>query len=275
MINEICRNDMHGKTALITGAAKRVGRAIASELHAAGACVAVHYRSAAGAAETLVRELNAVRPGSACAVAADLHATKATEPLVEAVIARFGRLDALVNNASTFFATPLGSIDTAAWDDLIGSNLKAPLFLTQAAAPYLRAARGAVVNMTDVHAERPLAGYPLYCAAKAGLLGLTRALAIELAPEVRVNAVAPGPILWPEAEETSHADTPSAPSFSPSPSSASGFDADERARIVAHTLLKRTGEAGDIARTVRFLLAEAPYITGQVINVDGGRTAHL
>ena len=209
-INKICGNDMHGKTALITGAAKRVGRAIARELHAAGACVAVHYRSAAG-------------------------------------------------------------------DDLIGSNLKAPLFLTQAAAPYLRAARGAVVNMTDVHAERPLAGYPLYCAAKAGLLGLTRALAIELAPEVRVNAVAPGPILWPEAEETSHADTPSAPSFSPSPSpsSASGFDADERARIVAHTLLKRIGEAGDIARTVRFLLAEAPYITGQVINVDGGRTAHL
>lgn len=267
---------MHGKMALITGAAKRVGRAIASELHAAGACVAVHYRSAAGAAETLVRELNAVRPGSACAVAADLHAAKAPEQLVEAVIARFGRLDALVNNASTFFATPLGSIDTAAWDDLIGSNLKAPLFLTQAAAPYLRAARGAVVNMTDVHAERPLAGYPLYCAAKAGLLGLTRALAIELAPEVRVNAVAPGPILWPEAEETSHADAPSAPSSSShSPSSACGFDADERARIVAHTLLKRTGEAGDIARTVRFLLAEAPYITGQVINVDGGRTAHL
>ena len=279
MINEICRNDMHGKTALITGAAKRVGRAIASELHAAGACVAVHYRSTAGAAETLVRELNAVRPGSACAVAADLHATKATEQLVEAVIARFGRLDALVNNASTFFATPLGSIDTAAWDDLIGSNLKAPLFLTQAAAPYLRASRGAVVNMTDVHAERPLAGYPLYCAAKAGLLGLTRALAIELAPEVRVNAVAPGPILWPEAEETSHADTPSAPSFSPSPSpspsTARRFDADERARNVAHTLHKRTGEPGDIARTVRFLLAEAPYITGQVINVDGGRTAHL
>lgn len=266
---------MHGKTALITGAAKRVGRAIASELHAAGACVAVHYRSAAGAAETLVRELNAVRPGSACAVAADLRTAKAPEQLVEAVIARFGRLDALVNNASTFFATPLGSIDTAAWDDLIGSNLKAPLFLTQAAAPYLRAARGAVVNMTDVHAERPLAGYPLYCAAKAGLLGLTRALAIELAPEVRVNAVAPGPILWPEAEETSHTGTPSAPSFFPSPSSACGFDADERARIVAHTLLKRTGEAGDIARTVRFLLAEAPYITGQVINVDGGRTAHL
>ena len=267
---------MHGKTALITGAAKRVGRAIASELHAAGACVTVHYRSAAGAAEALVRELNALRPGSACAVAADLRAAKAPERLVEAVIARFGRLDALVNNASTFFATPLGSIDTAAWDDLIGSNLKAPLFLTQAAAPYLRAVRGAVVNMTDVHAERPLAGYPLYCAAKAGLLGLTRALAIELAPEVRVNAVAPGPILWPEAEETSHADAPSAPSSSShSPSSACGFDADERARIVAHTLLKRTGEAGDIARIVRFLLAEAPYITGQVINVDGGRTAHL
>ena len=270
-INKICGNDMHGKTALITGAAKRVGRAIARELHAAGACVAVHYRTAAEAAEALVRELNAARPGSACAMAADLRAAEAPERLVEAVIARFGRLDALVNNASTFFATPLGGIDTAAWDELTGSNLKAPLFLTQAAAPYLRAARGAVVNITDVHAERPLAGYPLYCAAKAGLLGLTRALAVELAPAVRVNAVAPGPILWPEGEETHRASPPSAPA----PAPAGGFDAEARARIVAHTLLKRTGEAGDIARTVRFLLAEAPYITGQVINVDGGRTAHL
>lgn len=256
---------MLGKTALITGAAKRVGRAIARELHAAGANVVVHYRRAADAAETLVRELNAARPGSACAVAADLLDSAAPDRLVEAVIARFGRLDALVNNASTFFATPLGGIDEDAWNDLVGSNLKAPLFLTQAAAPYLRAARGAVVNITDVHAERPLAGYPLYCVAKAGLLGLTRALAIELSPEVRVNAVAPGPILWPETTAEAGAAT----------GAATDFDEDARGRIIDHTLLKRPGGPRDIARTVRFLLDEAPYVTGQVLNVDGGRTAHL
>lgn len=159
-----------------------------------------------------------------------------------------------MNNASSFFPTPLGSIDQAAWDDLVGSNFKAPLFLTQAAAPHLRAANGAVVNITDIHAERPLAGYPLYCAAKAGLLGLTRALAIELAPQVRVNAVAPGPILWPDD---------------------STFDSDARDRIVDHTLLKRAGKPQDIADAVCFLLDGANYVTGQVINVDGGRTAHL
>ena len=252
---------MLGKTVLVTGAAKRVGRAIAGELHAAGANVVVHYRHAAEAAKTVVDEFNAVRAGSACAVAGDLCDIASLDRLVEATVEHFGGLDALVNNASTFFATPLGSIDLAVWDDLIGSNLKAPLFLTQAAAPHLRAAHGAIVNITDVHAERPFANYPLYCAAKAGLLGLTRALAIELAPEVRVNAVAPGPILWPETASEAEA--------------AMGFDADERARIVAHTLLKRSGEAQDIARAVRFLLADAPYVTGQVINVDGGRTAHL
>lgn len=153
-----------------------------------------------------------------------------------------------------FFATPLGEIDLAAWNDLIGTNLKAPLFLTQAAAPHLRATRGAVVNITDIHAERPLAAYPLYCAAKAGLLGLTRALAIELAPEVRVNAVAPGPILWPDD---------------------AAFDGAARDAIVAHTLLQREGSPQEIARTVRFLLDDAAYVTGQVINVDGGRTTHL
>jgi pteridine reductase len=245
---------VNGKTVLITGAAKRVGSAIAREMHAAGANVMLHYRTATADAELLVREFNTLRPASAACLQADLLDITQLPLLVAATIARFGRLDALVNNASSFFATPLGEIDLAAWNDLIGTNLKAPLFLTQAAAPYLRATRGAVVNITDIHAERPLAAYPLYCAAKAGLLGLTRALAIELAPEVRVNAVAPGPILWPDDE---------------------AFDSAARDAIVAHTLLQREGSPQEIARTVRFLLDDAAYVTGQVINVDGGRTTHL
>ncbi len=245
---------MIGKTVLVTGAAKRVGRSIARELHAAGANIMVHYRTATEAAATIAAELNALRPGSAYCQQADLLDVAALGALVANTVAHFGRLDALVNNASSFSPTPLGQIDLAAWDDLVGSNFKAPLFLTQAAAPYLKAAHGAVVNITDIHAERPLAGYPLYCAAKAGLLGLTRALAIEMAPEVRVNAVAPGPILWPDEGL---------------------FDNAMRDKIVAHTLLKRSGSPQDIARAVRFLLDDASYITGQVINVDGGRTAHL
>ena len=248
---------MIGKTVLITGAARRVGRAIALELHAAGANVLLHYRKAADDARALAGELNAQRPGSAFCQAADLLDLGALSALVDVTLEQFGRLNALVNNASSFFATPLGQIDLAAWDDLIGSNLRAPLFLTQAAAPHLRATRGAVVNITDIHAERPLVTYPLYCAAKAGLLGLTRALAIELAPEVRVNAVAPGPILWPDADAPGR------------------FAPQAQEHIIAHTLLKREGRPDDIARTVRFLLDEAPYVTGQVINVDGGRSAHL
>jgi pteridine reductase len=243
-----------GKTVLVTGAAKRVGCAIARELHAAGADVMLHYRTATADAELLVAEFNALRPASAACLQADLLDVAQLPRLVAATVDRFGRLDGLVNNASSFFATPFGGIDLPAWDDLIGSNLKAPLFLTQAAAPHLRAARGAVVNVTDIHAERPLAGYSLYCVAKAGLLGLTRALAIELAPEVRVNAVAPGPILWPDDD---------------------AFDRAARDAIVAHTLLQREGSPQEIARTVRFLLEDAAYVTGQVINVDGGRTAHL
>lgn len=240
---------------LVTGGARRVGAAIARTLHAVGARVVVHYRASGAEAERLAAELNALRPASAATAQADLRAAGAPAQLVDAVLARFGRLDALVNNASSFFATPLGAIDEAAWDDLMGSNLKGPLFLAQAAAPHLREVGGAIVNITDVHAERPLKGYPLYCAAKAGLLGLTRALAVELGPQVRVNAVAPGPIAWPE--------------------NSIDFPPAEREAIVAHTLLDRVGSPADIARTVKFLIFDSPYITGQVINVDGGRTAHL
>ena len=244
---------------LITGAARRVGAEIARTLHAAGACTMLHYRASAGEAAQLAADLNALRPGAAASAQADLRDVAALARLVAETVARFGRLDALVNNASSFFATPVGGITETAWDDLMGSNLKGPLFLSQAAAPHLAASSlaggGAIVNITDVHAERPLQGYPLYCAAKAGLLGLTRALAVELGPRVRVNAVAPGAIEWPAGE--------------------ADFPAAERAAIVRHTLLKRIGAPADIARSVKFLILDAPYITGQVINVDGGRTAHL
>lgn len=239
---------------LITGAARRVGARIARELHAAGADVVLHYRHSAGEAVALAASLNTTRAASASTVAGDLKNDGVPESIISDLIARHGRLDALINNASSFHATPIGSIDSNAWLDLIGSNLKAPLFLSQAAAPYLAHTRGCIVNIIDIHAERPLRNYPVYCAAKAGLLGLTRSLAIELAPDIRVNGVSPGPIEWPEDHQ-----------FSPA----------ERMQIIAHTLLKREGQPSDIARTVRFLVLDAPYVTGQVIAVDGGRNAHL
>lgn len=244
---------------MVTGAARRVGAQIARTLHAAGAAVVLHHHASATEAQALAAELNAQRANSALALRRDLRDIAALPALVDEAVGHFGRLDALVNNASSFFATPVGDIDLAAWDDLIGSNLKGPLFLSQAAAPLLAASAlpggGSIVNITDIHAERPLKGYPLYCAAKAGLLGLTRALALELAPAVRVNAVAPGAIAWPE--------------------NASDFPPAERAAIIDDTLLKCVGTPEDIARAVRFLVFDAPYVTGQVINVDGGRTAHL
>ncbi len=185
---------MNPPVILVTGAARRVGAAIARHLHASGAVLAIHCRASCAEAERLAGELNAARADSAAVFAADLTDTAALPGLVAAAVARFGRLDGLVNNASSFFPTPVGQIDEEAWADLAGSNLKAPLFLAQAAAPHLAAAGGCIVNITDVHAERPLKGYPVYSAAKGGLLALTRALAIELAPAVRVNAVAPGAI---------------------------------------------------------------------------------
>lgn len=240
---------------LVTGAARRVGAEIARTLHAAGARVAIHYYRSRTEAEALAARLDAQRAGSAAAFAADLLDATALTQLVDHVVAHFGRLDGLVNNASSFYPTKVGATGTAAWDDLVGTNLKAPLFLAQAAAPHLAQGSGNIVNITDIHAARPLKGYAVYCAAKAGLLGLTRALAVELGPAVRVNAVAPGAIEWPD--------------------NALDFPPEQRAAIVAHTLLKRVGEPADIARAVKFLIFDAPYVTGQVINVDGGRTAHL
>jgi len=240
---------------LVTGAARRVGAEIVRTLHTAGACIAIHYHRSETEALALAASLNTLRPESAAAFAADLRNTEALPVLIAAVVAHFGRLDGLVNNASSFYPTKVGATDTAAWDDLIGTNLKAPLFLAQAAAPHLARHAGCIVNLTDVHAERPLKGYALYCAAKAGLLGLTRALAVELGPQVRVNAVAPGAVEWPE--------------------NTTDFSVDERQAIIEHTLLKRVGSSMDIARAVRFLVFDAPYVTGQVITVDGGRSTHL
>lgn len=239
---------------LITGAARRVGAEIACTLHAAGANVVLHYRGSRAAAEQLAAALNAERPGSAMTCGADLCDTGALTALVNAAAERFGRLDGLVNNASSFFATPIGQIDEAAWQELVGSNFKGPLFLSQAAAPLLAAGHGAIVNITDIHTSRPLKGFAVYTAAKAALDAATKALALDLAPAVRVNAVAPGAILWPEDDT---------------------FDAREREIIVANTPLQRLGAPEDIARTVKFLIFDAPFITGQTINVDGGRSIHL
>ena len=241
---------MQDKTVLITGGAKRVGAAICRRLHGAGANLMLHYRASAGEARLLQAELNHARPNSVSLIQADLLDLNKLPSVVEQTLQAFGRLDALVNNASTFFPTTVGEITEASWNDLIGTNLQVPLFLAQAAAPALRKAQGAIVNLSDIHAERPLKNYVVYSIAKSGLAGLTRSLARELAPEVRVNAVAPGPILWPDDES---------------------FDELSRQRIISHTPLKREGTPDDIARAVHFLLADANYITGETINVDGGR----
>ncbi len=245
------------RVALVTGGAKRVGAAIARRLHREGFAVAIHYRASKVEAESLASELNAIRIRSAVCIQADLLATATLEPLVESVIERFGRLDALVNNASTFYGGTLDRIDETQWIELIGSNLKAPLFVCKAAAPHLARVNGAIVNITDIHAERPMKDYVLYNIAKAGLRGLTLALARDLAPEcegaphVRVNAVAPGPIFWPDDDQ---------------------IDEVEKARILDHVPLKREGGVEQIAEAVKYLICDASYVTGQTINVDGGRS---
>ena len=244
---------LEGKTALVTGGARRVGATIARRLHAAGASVLLHYRDSAADADALAAELNGVRPKSAATVKAELLAPIAPRALVAAALDRFGGLDVLVNNASAFFPVAMGSIEASHWEELVGSNLRAPLFICQEAAPHLKKAQGAIVNIVDIHADRPLKGYPVYSVAKGGLAALTRSLAIELAPEVRVNGVAPGAIAWPEDGQ---------------------FDPAERDRIVATTPLARMGTPGDIAQAVHFL-ACAPYVTGQILAVDGGRSIFL
>lgn len=235
--------------ALVTGAGQRIGAQIATTLHAAGFAVALHYRNSARGAQDLAAGFNAARNASAVTLQADLLDAEAADSLVQRTLHTFDSLDLLVNNASSFYATPLAQIDEAQWLDLIGTNLKAPLFLSRAAAPSLRASGGAIVNIVDIHAHRPLPHYSVYCAGKAGLVAITRSLARELAPGIRVNGVAPGSILWPE-------DNPP--------------DAEESARLLARIPLQRQGATEDIARAVLFLASEATYVTGQILNVDGG-----
>lgn len=246
---------MQGGAVLVTGAARRIGAAIARRLHAAGMSTVLHCHRSRVEADRLCDELNAARPGSCLVVQHDLLDVDGLPALAQRAAHAFGRLDALVNNASSFHPTPVGAITPGEWEDLIGSNLRAPLFLAQAAAPWLARSRGAIVNIVDIHAERPLKDFVVYSVAKAGLAGLTRSLAIELAPEVRVNGVAPGSILWPE--QGAH--------FAPA----------EKERIVSHTPLARVGGPDDIAGAVKYLLFDAPFVTGQILAVDGGRGIHL
>lgn len=239
--------------ALVTGATKRVGAAIARHLHAHGFDLVLHHRASPSEAAALAAELDARRPGSTLVVQAGLGDFAMLPGLVEAAVARFGRLDALVNNASAFHPTPIGEATPADWDALFDSNAKGPFFLAQAAAPHLRAAGGAIVNLVDVYGERPLARHTVYSMAKAANAMLVRSLAVELGPAVRVNGVAPGAILWPE----------------------SGKSEEAKQAMLAKTALKRVGTPEDIAEAVRWLLVDARYTTGQILAVDGGRLLNL
>jgi len=239
-----------GKAALVTGGAHRIGAEIARSLHAQGMDIVLHYRRSEAAARALGAELEGSRPASVLPSQADLDHYRECAGLIERVRDFWGRLDVLVNNASGFYPTPFDDANEEQWEDLVGSNLKGPFFLTKAAAPLLRAASGCVINLVDIHAERPLKNYPIYSIAKAGNAMMVKALARELGPRVRVNGIAPGAILWPEQK----------------------LDAGLREKILSRTVLRRTGTPSDIVRTLLFLIRDADYITGQIIPVDGGRT---
>jgi pteridine reductase len=244
------QNPLKDKVALVTGGAHRLGAAIACALHAEGMRLVIHHLSSEAAARALQKELHRARPDSVMLVRGDLlNGEKLYRNLVFETVERFGRLDMLVNNASRFFPTPVGAATEAQWSELLDTNLKAPFFLSQVAAPHLKKSNGVIVNIADIYGERPLPDYPIYSIAKAGVIMLTKSLARELGPEVRVNAVAPGAVLWPET----------------------GLDEMSKQRVISRTPLKRVGEPEDIARAVVFLARDATYMTGQVITVDGGR----
>ena len=246
---------LQNKIVLITGGAKRVGASICRLLHKNGANLMIHYRTSVNEARGLQAELNLKRANSVAIIQGDLLNLSVLPSLVQETIKHFGKLDVLINNASSYYPTEIGGINEEQWQDLMGSNLKAPLFLSQAAAIELRKQQGCIINITDMHVERPKKGYIVYSIAKAGLVTLTKSLAHELSSEVRVNAVAPGPVMWPENNPQ--------------------FDELYRQRVISQTLLKRIGEPNDIAKAVKFLIQDAPFITGQVIAVDGGRSLNL
>jgi len=243
-------NSLENQVALITGAARRIGASIARTLHAQGADVAIHYRESGDAANEVAADLNAIRADSAETFVADLTDLASINTLVADVCAWRSRLNILVNNASSFYPTPVGEITEDQWDELIGTNLKAPLFLSQAALPALREARGVIINIVDVHSQRPLRNHTVYGSAKAGLAMLTRSLAKDLAPEVRVNGVSPGAILWPE----------------------NGMSSATKDAILEQVPLGRPGTPDDVANAVLFLAKDADYVTGQIIAIDGGRS---
>jgi pteridine reductase len=237
------------KVVLITGAAQRIGAVTARYLHAAGFNIILHYLSSRSPAQALQKELNGKRENSVVLVQADLLANNALTALAKEAYNAWQRLDVLINNASSFYRTPIGSANDQHWDDLFGTNVKAPFFLSQATAPFLRKTHGCIINMVDIHARQPLKEYSIYSMAKAALETMTKSLARELGPEIRVNGVAPGAILWPEH-----------------------LDEVTKQRILSKTFLKRKGEPDDIAKAIRFIIEDAPYMTGQIIAIDGGRS---
>lgn len=241
---------LDGKVALVTGSARRIGAVTVRKLHETGAKVIIHYRSSSSEAENLCAELNAIRLDSCFSMQADLSNSTEINDLVDAVVKQMGQLDILINNASSFYPTKIGEVTEKNWDDLIGSNLKAPLFLSQAFAPYLSQSKGCIINMVDIYGVRPLKKHVIYSIAKAGLVMLTKSLAKELGPQVRVNGVAPGAILWPEIDEDM---------------------SDDQEQLLDKTCLKRVGTPEDIAKAILFLVCDADYITGHILPVDGGR----
>lgn len=249
--DDVRTDSLKDKVVLITGAAHRIGAQMAQLFHANGANLVLHYHSSRDAAHELQSELNAIRADSVVLVQADLLDTSKLKALIKNALDTWNRLDVLINNASSFYPTPLTQAQDKDWDNLMGTNLKAPFFLSQSAAPYLKQQCGCIINIIDIHAERPLKKYPLYSIAKAGLAMLTKSLACELGPEIRVNGVAPGAILWPEHEE---------------------LDDITKQRILSRTFLKRQGNPMDIARAVLFLARDAQYTSGHILNVDGGRS---
>jgi pteridine reductase len=246
-------NTLAGKSALITGAAHRIGAVVASTLHAQGMNLVLHYRHSRQKAQRLQALLHDQRPDSVVLAQADLRAIQMLPALIKSAESAWGGLDALVNNASRFYPTPLGDATEKQWDELIDSNLKAPFFLSQAAAPLLKKRAGCIINIVDIYADRPLKSHPVYSISKAGLAMLTRTLAQELGPDVRANGVAPGAILWPEA----------------------GLEQEEKREILERIPLQRRGDPQDIARAVLFLIRDAGYINGHGLAVDGGRSLNI